>query len=108
MDGDVPQKPTVAPGVEFGEAIDLERMLEFAQKTCKSPDKIMSTLEELIEHAANLIPHLPIERHDVPSLVELERFGEAASTKDTAANLSEHRQNYGVREELLLQLISAM
>ena len=105
---DASAAPNCAPGAQFGEDLDLAGMLTKLNSE-KDPDAPeYRTLESVINHAAYLVPHLPIESHDLPSMGQLQMWSQNVQSLDTQEALNQHLWNYAKREELVLQLVNAM
>ena len=111
-DGDstTPADPIKAPGCELGNDIDLPQvLLKLNTDAGAEPSAPQYTsLEDAIAHATRMHPLLPIESYDVPSLQQLEAWSQKAASFNTQDGLDKHVWDYAKKEELVLQLVSAM
>lgn len=101
MDGDIPCAPSCSPGGDFGLDTDLPRVLEAAN------NPKVTNLELAIDHVASLIPHLPIDSTNIPSLAELSLLIDQVKDINTCEALNQHSLKYWKREELVHQLVGA-
>ena len=102
-DGGAPAGPNVAPGGEFGNDVDLQKLNSECPGSDASDPKYKS-IEHAIGHAARLHQHLPIARCDVPSLLQLQGWSRRADEFNSAESLYKQVWECAKKENLFFSL----
>ena len=117
---EIPAEPGVAAGLAFGQDVDVKvaagKVNEEIEKAARSSSgsgggpnqKEAVTLSDCITYAASLIPHLPVESLDIPSLADLAELVASTAQMETKAQIVQHVLAYNKREELIQQVSNAM
>ena len=114
---EIPAEPGVAAGLAFGQDVDVkvaagkvneEKAARSSGSDADPNQKEAATLSDCITYAASLIPHLPVESLDIPSLADLAEFVASTTQMETKAQIVQHVLAYNKREELIQQVSNAM
>ena len=101
-----------AAGVEFGEDVNVPSLLAAIKEELTVADKTdvpMDTLDQAIVYQAQKMPHLPIEgKIGLASFAFMKELVEAASTKESQAEIHANEVLFARKDELIGQLISSL
>ena len=101
-----------AAGVEFGADVNVPLLLAAIKQELADASKTdvpMDTLEHAIVYQAQKMPHLPIEsKSELASFAFMKGLVDAASNKESKAQIHDNEVLFSRKDELIGQLISSL